>query len=98
MSVEILKNPRVALTAPEEAIVPEARKNFVYVLNAQGDKMTVKKTEVTLGTRRPGEVEILKGLKVGDKVVTHGTLNVGDGAEVAIKAEEKDGVTLPEML
>lgn len=95
MSVEILKNPRQAVVIPEEAIVPEARKNFVYVLQ---NNSTVKKTEVTTGTRRPGEVEIVKGLQGGEMIVTHGTMTIGDGAAVNVTAHDDGTKDMPQML
>lgn len=94
MSVEIMKDPREAVVIPEEAIVPEARKNFVFVVEGE----TAKKREITLGARRPGEVEVLKGLKAGEKIVTHGTLNIADGATVKITAEDKGGEPIADML
>jgi membrane fusion protein (multidrug efflux system) len=98
MSVEILKNPREAIVIPEEAIVPEARKNFVFVATQEDEGAKVAKREVELGSRRPGEIEVLKGLKEGERIVTHGTLNITDGAAVTIKAEQKEGEPLKDIL
>ncbi|MBU0859038.1 MAG: efflux RND transporter periplasmic adaptor subunit [Alphaproteobacteria bacterium] len=99
MSVEIQKNPRQALVVPEESIVPLARKSFVFVVTADTDgKTTVKRQEVIVGARRQGEVEILEGLTAGDKVVTHGNMNLTDGAAVSITATEEGNETLQELL
>ena len=98
MSLDILKNPRTAIVIPEEAIVPEARKNFVFIVQKAEKGTAVKKQEVTIGARRSGEVEILKGLEIGDVVVTHGTLNLGDGAAVKITTEDKGNEPLKDML
>ena len=67
-----------ALVVPEEALVPEQARQFVYVV--QGDR--VAKREVRLGRREPGFVEITDGLAAGDRVVIEGTLKLRDGAPV----------------
>lgn len=98
MSVEIMKDPRQAIIIPEEAVVPEARRNFVYVIEGAGDDGVARKREVTLGARRPGEVEVLEGLTAGEVVITHGTMNVTDGAPVKITAIETGNEPLQELL
>lgn len=65
-----------ALVVPEEALVPQAGKQFVYRLQAQGEgdakKMASQRVEVQLGVRRGAEVEVVKGLALGDTVVVAG--------------------------
>lgn len=94
MSVEILKNPRKAIVVPEEAIVPEARRNFVFVT----DGKTAKKIEVQTGARQPGKVEIQQGLSGDELVVTHGTMTIADGSPVNITARDDAGRDLSAML
>ena len=63
-----------AMVVPEEAIVPQGNRVFVYRL-ADGpdqDSKTAQRVEVKVGLRRPGQVEIVQGLKGGDLVVTAG--------------------------
>lgn len=98
MSVELLKNPRQALIAPEESIVPLGRKNYVFLVVETDGKTTVKRQEVEIGSRRQGEVEILTGLNAGDRIVTHGTMNIADGAAVNIRALETGKESLQELL
>jgi membrane fusion protein (multidrug efflux system) len=43
------------------------------------------KTEITLGTRERGTVEILSGLKSGDVVVTDGVLKVRPNSPVIVR-------------
>ncbi len=85
MIVRLERNPRQALLIPEESIVPRGNKNFVFVVN-NNEKPTVTLTEVTLGSRRKGEVEIVAGLEAGMQVVTHGTLRLQNGSAVLIKS------------
>lgn len=78
LTVSVSPDNRPALVVPEESLVPEQARQFVYVL--QGE--TVAKREVTLGRREPGFVEITSGLAAGDKVVVEGTLKLSDGAAI----------------
>jgi membrane fusion protein, multidrug efflux system len=74
---------QAALSVPEEAIVPMGGKQFVIKAVAPElvpdhgplppeTKLVSKLTEVKLGARRPGRVEILSGLNPGDSVVVAG--------------------------
>jgi membrane fusion protein (multidrug efflux system) len=78
LNVALSSDRRSALLIPEEALVPEQARQFVYVL--ADDHVT--KREVTLGRREPGVVEITAGLAAGERVVVEGTLKLRDGAEV----------------
>lgn len=73
-----------ALMVPEEAIMPTAKGKFVFVVEAEKAKMT----EVKLGIRRDGKVQIKEGLQAGQIVVTAGHVKIRDGAGVkAIMAD-----------
>ncbi|SDP80679.1 membrane fusion protein, multidrug efflux system [Rhodoferax sp. OV413] len=74
-----------ALVVPEEAIVPQGGKQFVLKLvpGAEADALVTQRTEVKVGVRRPGKVEILEGLNEGDRVVTAGQQRL-----------QKDGTTV----
>ncbi len=99
MSVEVLKNPRKAIVIPEEAIQMQGRTHFVYQVNQNDDgHYVVDKREVTIGSRRPGEVEITQGLDVGAQLITHGALKVKDGSQVMVKAVEAGDQPLKELL
>jgi membrane fusion protein (multidrug efflux system) len=83
MLIQINLEKRVleALVIPESALVPEADKQFVFVVNK--DKIAIK-TEVTVGERKPGWVQILSGLEVGQEIIVEGTLRVRDGSAVKV--------------
>ncbi len=72
------------LLLPEEALVPQGEKFFVYLSR---DKKAVFR-EVKLGERQPGWVEITEGLKSGDEVVTSGLQKLFEGA-ILIKKEDE---------
>ncbi len=94
MTVALLKNDRETIVVPEEALIPEGKKNFVFVINDN----VAEKREVQIGVRQPGDVEILSGLSEGEIIVTHGTFQVRPGASVNIRAQETGKETLPELL
>lgn len=78
MTVKLIRADVPALMLPEEALVPEGTKKYVFVVR---DGHAVR-TEVQTGRRRPGEVEVTGGLEEGDAVITEGTQKVRDGAPV----------------
>jgi membrane fusion protein (multidrug efflux system) len=87
-----------AIVVPEEAIVPQAGKQFVIKLLEGADKGTEKETKITqrvevkVGIRRPGKVEILEGLAMGDEVVIAGQQRVQkDGTSVKVVELGKPG-------
>jgi len=69
-----------AIVIPEQAIWPQGRDTFVY--RVVDGKAAL--TKIELGVRRPGEVEVLKGLAASDVVVTDGQIKLKDGAPVMV--------------
>lgn len=97
MQIELLKQPRQTMIIPEEALLPLGDKQYVLLVDpAAGNK--VLNREVTIGGRRPGEVEIVAGLQPGDQVITHGTLKVRPGEQVVIGAVDDGSRPLHELL
>jgi membrane fusion protein (multidrug efflux system) len=78
LNVSLANDERQALVIPEEALSPEAERQFVYVV-ADGK---VSRREVHIGGRQPGTVEVLAGLSAGERVIVEGTQKVRDGASV----------------
>lgn len=98
MQVVLKKNPRNTLVIPEGALIPNGDQNFVMLPVKEGDVLTVERRAVTVGERRKGEVEILSGIEEGSQVITHGTLKVRPGVPIQIKAVQKRGQQLTELL
>ena len=85
-----------ALAVPEEAIVPQGGRQFVFKLVEPSTmenlgalppdtKWVSKRVEVAIGIRRPGQVEILTGLAEGDTVVLAGQQRLQkDGTAVRV--------------
>jgi membrane fusion protein (multidrug efflux system) len=81
LRVELLRQDVTALLIPEQAIVPEQSRQYVFVV---GNDNLVSKREVRLGRRRPGQVEVLDGVEEGELVVVEGTQKAKPGAPVTV--------------
>lgn len=77
--VVVLASRENALTIPSEAVFVEGDQSLVYVINPDS---TVARTPLTLGTRLADAVEVLDGLKMGDRVVRAGHQKLFPGAKV----------------
>jgi membrane fusion protein (multidrug efflux system) len=76
-----------ARVIPEEAIVPQGGRVFVIKLvpGPDNDTLVSLRVAVKVGIRRPGQVEILEGLKEGETVVTAGQQRLQrDGSPVKV--------------
>lgn len=73
-----------ALTVPEQALWPQGQDMFVY--RVVDGKAAL--TKVSLGNRRPGQVEVTAGLSPGDVVVTEGQIKLRDGAPVMVMPDQ----------
>ncbi len=74
-----------AMVVPEQALVPRGDQRFVFRV-VDGEAVL---TEVDIGQRRGGDVEIIAGLSEGDVVVTAGQLKIRDGAPVSVLGSEQ---------
>jgi membrane fusion protein (multidrug efflux system) len=85
-----------ARVIPEEAIVPQAGKQFVIKLlkGPSEQTRTTQRVEVKVGLRSPGKVEILEGLAPGDTVITTGQQRVQrDGTVVTVVSPAGNGMS-----
>jgi len=79
VNLELAQRPN-AIVIPEQAIVPKGGESLVFkVVNGKAVM-----TKITLGQRRTGDVEIVHGLSVTDKIVVSGQLKLRDGVPVVI--------------
>lgn len=98
MQVTLETNVRQALVIPEEAIIPNADKNFVLVVIEKEKIKTVEKRLIKTGVREPGKVEVLSGLLAEDLVVIHGTMKAKPGKPIMVQAIQKGNETLMERM
>lgn len=79
LNVELVLERRDnAVLLPEEAVVPEGARQFVFVVKDS----RAQRTEVKLGTRQQGTVEIASGVAPGDLVIVRGVQRVRHGQPV----------------
>ncbi|MEG2724458.1 MAG: efflux RND transporter periplasmic adaptor subunit [Kiritimatiellia bacterium] len=78
-------NPPQVLAIPSEAILTNAKGDYVYV-NVDGKAV---QHFVKLGAQQKAYVEILEGLKENDEVVTEGVVNVVEGAKLNVIDSQK---------
>ena len=81
LQINLEKRVLNALVVPESAIVPQADQQFVFVVN--GDNKAIK-TQVNIGERKPGWVQITSGIDAGEKVIVQGTMRVSNGSAVRV--------------
>ncbi|MBI1407078.1 MAG: efflux RND transporter periplasmic adaptor subunit [Caulobacter sp.] len=91
MRVSIEHGRRQAVAAPEAAIQYEGEKAFVFVIIDRDGKTVARKTEVTPGLSEGGQVEIVEGLKAGDRLVADGLNRLQDGQPVQTAAGRAKG-------
>jgi len=73
LEVNIKVNSRDNLSVPDTSIIMEGEKAYVYKISNEN---IADKTEVKIGIRKKGNVEILSGLKIGDVVAAEGLKKV----------------------
>lgn len=73
-----------ALLIPEEAVFLQRDKVMVFRVEDQ----TARLTEIAIGARERGMVQVRTGLKEGDHLVRTGTHKVRDGLRVSIKSTQ----------
>jgi membrane fusion protein (multidrug efflux system) len=92
MSVDLQRDRGLLIVAPEQAIVPEGSRQYVFVVTDG----VARKRQVQLGRRIPGFVAIDSGLEAGESVITEGTHKVRDGGAVEVAGQS--AAQLPDRL
>ena len=81
MTVELILDRREnAVLVPEEALVPEALRQYVFLVKDG----RIERREVVVGQRTAGEVEITKGLQAGESLIVRGLQRARPGAAAQI--------------
>ena len=79
LEIIIFYNEKNALSIPDTSIMYEGNKKFIYKI-IENNK--IKKVEVETGIRNEGNLEVLKGLNTGDKVIAEGLTKVRPGMKI----------------
>jgi membrane fusion protein (multidrug efflux system) len=80
LDVAVQLPARQTLQVPELALQQVGQQAFLFRVGAD-DK--VEQVPVKIGARKPGAVEILDGVKAGDRVVVEGTVKLHAGSKIA---------------
>lgn len=86
LTVEVESAARDALGVPELAVVGEGERRFVYVLGNGGK---VRRIEIKTGVKQDGMVEIIEGLRPGQRIVTEGVVKLSDGQKVRLAGDQR---------
>ena len=98
MHVKIKNKKDNILTVPEESLIVRGNKKFVFVIEDNNGISIARLVEIKTGIRYKGGIEVLDGVGVGDKVVTHGILRIRNGSTVVVKAVDTGKNSLQDML
>jgi membrane fusion protein (multidrug efflux system) len=92
LDVGVERAARDTIAIPELALQQNGTASSVFRVEPGNQ---VKEVPVKIGSRRLGEVEVVSGLKAGDRIVVEGTVKLRDGAKIkdvgAKAAADKDG-------
>ena len=86
LEVTIKYNEKNSLGVPDTAVMLEGSKIYVYKVL---ENNTVKKTEIETGIRNKGNLEIVSGLQMGDKIIAEGLSKTNPGGKIKPIINEK---------
>lgn len=76
---------RDVVTVPRTAISFNTYGDFAFVINEDDDgRLTVSRRAVTTGVSRDGRIEVVEGIKAGERVVRAGLLKLREGQAISI--------------
>jgi membrane fusion protein (multidrug efflux system) len=84
MRVGVSRGQRTNPGAPESAIAVQGDAAFVYVLNQQGGQTRAEQRPVVTGVRQHGFVEIVDGVRSGERLVADGLNKIQPGQPVRV--------------
>jgi membrane fusion protein (multidrug efflux system) len=79
------------LTLPREAVTFNTYGVSVFLVEETDGKLAVQRRQIQTGTVRGDEVEVLSGLKAGDRVVSAGQVKLMNDQAIQIKADGPAG-------
>lgn len=85
--VGISRGQRQSASAAESAVSVQGESAFVFVVHQQGQRAMVEQRPIITGKRQQGFVEILEGVRVGDRIVADGLNKVQPGQPVRIAGQ-----------
>lgn len=83
IEVTLLTRTRQVLLLPEESLTSQSSRHFVWVV----EDNLARRTDIVIGARRPGWVEVISGVSAGAHIVRDGVGNLR-GTEAAVRIVE----------
>lgn len=80
LTVSIESAARTVPAVPELAIVGEGDQSFVFVVDGE----TARRVPIRTGLRQNGMVEVVEGLRPGQRIVSEGVVKITDGQTIRI--------------
>ena len=79
LEITIKYNKRNSLSIPDTSVLLEGNKVYIYKVNKEN---LTKKTEIKIGTRYNGFLEVISGLNVGETIVAEGLKKVRPNGKI----------------
>ena len=79
LEITIKYNKRNSLSIPDTSVLVEGNKVYIYKVNKEN---LTKKTEIKIGTRYNGFLEVISGLNVGEIIVAEGLKKVRPNGKI----------------
>jgi membrane fusion protein (multidrug efflux system) len=86
LTVQVVTAERQSLVVSENSVFQVQDRAYVYRL----DGLVARQTQIEVGDRRFGLVEVLSGLNEGDMVVTEGIVKLRDGVQVRLAGRDTE--------
>lgn len=90
LTVEVRRDVRERPAIPETAVMRRNEQAFVYVV-PEGDNPVLESRNVELGVRSGAMIEVISGLRPGERVVSEGTHRVRPGDAVEVTRQWRSG-------
>ncbi|MEX2474063.1 efflux RND transporter periplasmic adaptor subunit [Marinobacter sp.] len=85
MSASLTLREREALVIPEQAVLVRGADQYVFI----AEDGQARRVAVTLGSRKPGRVEVADGLTVDDSVIITGQDRLSSGDRIEVVDDDK---------
>jgi len=79
LEITVKLNLRESLSVPDTSIMMEGEKSYIYTVSNEN---IANKTEIEIGLRGDGKVEILSGITEGDQIVAEGLKKVRPNGKI----------------
>jgi membrane fusion protein (multidrug efflux system) len=82
--VGVSRGQRNSASVPESAVSVQGDNSFVYVLQQRGERTMAEQRPIVAGLRQQGYVEIVDGVRAGERLVADGLNKIQPGQPVRI--------------